>query len=58
MGENARRMIDLDNPSIDWVHTARGMGVEAVRADTVEGFARALRDGLGRKGPYLIEAII
>ncbi|WP_459615195.1 acetolactate synthase large subunit [Bordetella sp. 2513F-2] len=57
-GHNARRMLDLDDPSIDWVHVARGMGVEAVRADTVEGFTRALRDGLGRKGPYLIEALI
>ena len=37
---------------------ARGMGVEAVSVDTVEGFARALQDGLKRRGPFLIEALI
>lgn len=58
MGENARRMLDLDNPSLDWVHLARGMGVEAVRVDTVEDFTRALQGAFGRKGPYLIEALI
>jgi acetolactate synthase-1/2/3 large subunit len=34
------------------------MGVEAVSVDTVEGFARALADGLKRRGPFLIEAVI
>ncbi|WP_144637945.1 acetolactate synthase large subunit [Bordetella genomosp. 13] len=58
MGENARRMLDLDKPDLDWVHLARGMGVEAVRVDTVEGYARALQDAFSRKGPYLIEALI
>ena len=58
MGENARRMLDLDNPSLDWAHLARGMGVEAVRVDTVEDFTRALQGAFGRKGPYLIEALI
>ena len=58
MGENARRMLDLDNPSLDWVHLARGMGVEAVRVDTVEDFTRALQGAFARKGPYLIEALI
>jgi acetolactate synthase-1/2/3 large subunit len=26
--------------------------------DTVEGFARALAEGLKRRGPFLIEAVI
>lgn len=58
MGENARRMLDLDDPSLDWVHLARGMGVEAVRVETVEAFTKALQDAFSRKGPYLIEALI
>ncbi|MEI2418055.1 acetolactate synthase large subunit [Orrella sp. JC864] len=58
LGRNARRMLDLDEPALDWVHLARGMGVEAVRTDTVQAFAQALAAGLARQGPFLIEAVI
>ncbi len=57
-GRNARRMLDLQEPHLEWTHLARGMGVEAVSVDTVEGFARALQEGLKRRGPFLIEAVI
>ncbi|MAU98728.1 MAG: acetolactate synthase large subunit [Fulvimarina sp.] len=57
-GENARRMLDLDNPDLDWVQIAAGMGVEAARTDTVEGFADLLASACARKGPFLIEAVI
>ena len=55
---NARRMLDLQEPSLEWVSLARGMGVDAVSVDTIEGFADALRAGLKRRGPFLIEALI
>lgn len=57
-GENARRMLDLDNPAIDWVQMANAMGVGAARAETVEGFRDLLQSALARKGPFLIEAVI
>jgi acetolactate synthase-1/2/3 large subunit len=57
-GHNARRMLDLDNPALDWVRLAEGMGVEAVKAATAEEFISALRSAMGRRGPFLIEAII
>src|SRR5205085_8689410 len=57
-GANARRMLDLDQPALDWVRLAQGMGVEAVRVETAEAFGDALRAALGRKGPFLIEAVI
>jgi len=57
-GRNARRMLDLDDPSLDWVSLARGMGVEAGRADTAEGFADQLRAALAQRGPFLIEAVL
>nr|WP_308812774.1 thiamine pyrophosphate-dependent enzyme [Cereibacter changlensis] len=57
-GENARRMLDLDDPALDWVQMAGAMGVEAARADTVERFDDLLRQALARKGPFLIEAVI
>lgn len=57
-GENARRMLDLDNPELNWVALASGMGVEAARAETAEGFADLLAAACKRKGPFLIEAVI
>jgi acetolactate synthase-1/2/3 large subunit len=58
IGENARRMLDLDHPSLDWVSLAKGMGVEAARADTCERFDALLDSALSRTGPFLIEAVI
>lgn len=57
-GRNARRMLDLDHPALDWVSMARGMGVEGVRVSTGEELSRALEAACSRKGPYLIEAVI
>ncbi|MFA6265817.1 MAG: acetolactate synthase large subunit [Pseudolabrys sp.] len=57
-GRNARRMLDIDDPSLDWCALAKGMGVEAVRAETSEDFAKKLDIGLRHKGPFLIEAIL
>ena len=57
-GRNAQRMLDLDNPALDWCSLARGMGVESARATDCETFAAALRDALERRGPFLIEAVI
>jgi acetolactate synthase-1/2/3 large subunit len=58
IGENARRMLDLDHPPLDWVSLANGMGVEAARADTCERFDALLGSALSRSGPFLIEAVI
>src|SRR5690606_25999954 len=57
-GANARAMLNLDVPFLDWVSLAKGMGVEASRAETTEQFQLALVRGLASKSPYLIEAII
>ena len=57
-GENASRMLNLDDPALDWVKLAAGMGVEAARADTAESFADLLASACRRKGPFLIEAMI
>ena len=57
-GRNARRMLEIDDPALDWCALAKGMGVEAARAETAEEFTRLLEAGLSRRGPFLIEAII
>lgn len=51
-------MLALDNPSIDWVQLAKGLGIEAVSASTEASFYDALKTALNTKGPRLIEACI
>jgi len=57
-GVLAASMFDLQNPTLDWVALAQGMGVEAVRADTREAFEAAFASAMARRGPMLIEAVI
>ena len=57
-GRNARRMLDLDTPPVDWVSMATAMGVEAARATDARTFIDLLRAAVSRKGPFLIEAVI
>lgn len=55
-GRNARRMLDLDHPAIDWVSLSRGLGVEAVKVTDAAMLVAALDAAMARKGPFLIEA--
>lgn len=57
VGPLADRMLDLTNPTLDWVSLARGQGVEAVRAATLPEFIASVSSALRRRGPFLIEAI-
>jgi acetolactate synthase I/II/III large subunit len=57
-GPKAFDMLDLSRPEIDFVALARGLGVEAERATTAEGFTAALRRALEDSGPRLVEAIL
>jgi acetolactate synthase-1/2/3 large subunit len=57
-GPKALSMLDLHNPELDWASLARGMGVEASRADTVEDFASAFADAMKSHGPRLIEVVL
>lgn len=57
-GRKALDMLSLDNPALDWVSLARGMGVDGRRVDRAEDLAHAIRDGLKETGPFLIEAVM
>ncbi len=57
-GRKALDMLSLENPALDWVSLAKGMGVPAIRAETSEAFCDALRSGLNENGPFLIEVMI
>jgi acetolactate synthase-1/2/3 large subunit len=57
-GRKADDMMELDRPALDWVSIARGMGVEAGRAATMDEFNRLLAAGLSSQGPYLIDLLL
>lgn len=57
-GRNASTMLDLVDPTLDWVSLAKGAGVEGARATTAEEFAELFASATKRKGPFLIEAMI
>ncbi len=55
---NARMqsMMNLTDPTLDWVKIAEGLGVPAVSATTADEFHHHLDSALRKRGPYLIEA--
>jgi acetolactate synthase-1/2/3 large subunit len=56
-GQRATDMLTLDRPNLDWQSIARGHGVEAGQATTLDELAAQLRRGLASSGPYLIELV-
>ena len=57
-GKNANEMLTIGNPDLDWVSLAKGHGVEAGRATTLEELATQFKRGIASKGPYLIEVVL
>lgn len=57
-GPTGRNMMSLDDPPLDWVALAKGMGIDAVVTDDAADFAQALGRGIATPGPSLIEARI
>ena len=58
VAESASRMMSLDDPALDWVQLARGLGVDAARTDDCQLFAALFEAALRTRGPFLIECII
>ena len=58
IGPKAKSQLDLHGPVLDFARLAQGMGVHAVRAETTEGFCKALEYALANPGPHLIEAVV
>ncbi len=57
-GETALSLLDLTRPALDWVSLSQGLGVPAVRAETIGEFREALAQALSTRGPRLVEAVI
>jgi acetolactate synthase I/II/III large subunit len=54
-GPRAADLFDIGRPILDWVQLAKGMGVPASRVNSLDAFAKAVREGLESDGPTLIE---
>ncbi len=54
-GQKAMDMLKIDNPTLDWVLLAKGMGVPGRAVETVDEFNAALAAAISEKGPQLIE---
>ncbi len=54
-GPASKELFDLARPEIRWTKLAEGMGVEAVRVETLEAFADVFTSARVRRGPFLIE---
>ncbi len=57
-GPQARALTDLGGPAPDWVSLARGFGVEASRAKTLDELRDGIARGLASEGPSLVEALL
>lgn len=57
-GPKARAMLDIDNPEIDWVKLAAGMGVKACRVTTLDQLNRQLATYISEPGPNLVEVVL
>jgi acetolactate synthase-1/2/3 large subunit len=55
LGEQARGLTSLGDPTIDWTGLATALGVPATRATTTGQLADQLRAALAERGPRLIE---
>ncbi len=58
VGPQARAMLDLAHPPLDFVSLARGLGVPASRATTAGELVAALERSLAEPGPSLVEAVL
>ena len=57
-GPTALSLLDLSNPDLEWTDIARGMGMQALKVETVTAFDQAFADAMENTGPCLIEVML
>src|SRR5262249_31387801 len=57
-GPASSKLLELGDPSIDWVSLAKGLGVPAVRRQAAEEVDAAFDGWMAEHGPSLIEAVV
>src|SRR5262245_38753464 len=58
IGPVASSLLDIGTPDIDWPSHAKGIGVPAHRAATMDELSRAVDAGLATQGPCVIEVVL
>ena len=58
LGKEAKALMNLENPPLDWVKLSHGMNVPAVSVSTAEELVKALKTALNESGPHLIEVVL
>ena len=57
-GPSAINMLNLNNPSLNWVSISKGMGIDSKRVFNTDELYNVFLDALNTKGPFLIEVMI
>ena len=57
-GPTALSLLDLSNPDLEWTDIARGMGMQAVKVETVAALDQAFANAMAQSGPSLIEVML
>jgi acetolactate synthase-1/2/3 large subunit len=57
-GPFARQLTSLEQPVIDWVALAQGLGVPGCRVETTQALDQALGRAIAARGPSLIEVVL
>jgi acetolactate synthase-1/2/3 large subunit len=57
-GPTALSLLDLSNPDLEWADIAKGMGMQALKVETVAALDQAFAAAMEQKGPCLIEVML
>ena len=57
-GPTALSLLDLSNPDLEWTDIARGMGMRALKVETVSELDEAFAEAMEQHGPCLIEVML
>jgi len=57
-GKKALDMLEIGRPDLDWISLAKGHGVSATRAETLDELAWQLGGAMRETGPQLIEIVL
>lgn len=57
-GKQADALFSLEDPALDWVALAKGMGVEGVRVETQQAFNQACTAAMAMNQPFVIEIVL
>jgi acetolactate synthase I/II/III large subunit len=57
-GSAARRLLDLNDPCIDWSALSKGWGVQTTRCADIPSFEMAFQRAMNNPGPHFIEVML